>query len=192
MPKRDKDGREYIEQDGKRYYQNFGGQWEAEKDWFGNDKVQTDCFGKPKIKTDIFGNQIVETDWKGSPIIEPEKKKDDSGSCYLTTACMRAMRDDFFDDCAELTTLRHFRDTYLKEKHSEDIIEYYEVAPLIVTAINESLNRQDLYVRMYEDLVLGTVSLIKRGHFEKAYLLYKNYGESLMAKYSISKSEKFK
>ena len=57
MPKMDKDGREYIEQDGKRYYRNFMGEWKAETDIFGNEKVDTDIFGNPKIDTDIFGNQ---------------------------------------------------------------------------------------------------------------------------------------
>ena len=31
MPKIDKDGREYIEQDGKRYYRNFWGEWGEER-----------------------------------------------------------------------------------------------------------------------------------------------------------------
>ena len=90
MPKTDKEGREYIEQDGKRYYRDFFGNWNAETDIFGNEKVNTDIFGNPKVETDIFGNQKIETDWLGNPYVEPEKK-DDSG-CYLTTACMRAKR----------------------------------------------------------------------------------------------------
>jgi len=41
MPKMDKDGREYIEQDGKRYYRDWLGNWNAETDIFGNEKVET-------------------------------------------------------------------------------------------------------------------------------------------------------
>ena len=44
MPKTDKEGREYIEQDGKRYYRDFFGNWNAETDIFGNEKVNTDIF----------------------------------------------------------------------------------------------------------------------------------------------------
>ena len=96
MPKTDKEGREYIEQDGKRYYRDFFGNWNAETDIFGNEKVNTDIFGNPKVETDIFGNQKIETDWLGNPYVEPEKK-DDSG-CYLTTACMRAKSARFDDN----------------------------------------------------------------------------------------------
>lgn len=141
MPKIDKDGREYIEQDGKRYYRNFWGEWEAEKDWLGNDKVETDWLGNPKIETDWLGRQKVETDWLGNPYVEPEKK-DDSG-CYLTTACMRALSQSFNDDCHELGTLRAFRDAYVKERHPEAVEEYYRVAPKIVAAISQ---REDMIV----------------------------------------------
>ena len=182
MPKRDIDGREYIEQDGKRYYQNVWGQWEAEKDWLGNDKVETDWLGNPKIETDWLGNQKVETDWLGKPLVAPEKK-DDNGGCYLTTACMSALQDEFRDNCAELTILRQFRDTYVRDIYPDDIVEYYKVAPLIVSAINHRFDRQDIYVRVYEELVLKTIGLIKQGLFENAYQLYKDYSGALVAQY---------
>lgn len=183
MPKMDKDGREYIEQNGKRYYQNMWGQWEAEKDFFGNDKVETDIFGNPKIETDIFGNQKIETDWLGNPYVEPEKT-DDSG-CYLTTACLRAKKDKFDDNCSELTILRKFRDSYVKEKHLKDIEEYYCTAPKIVKAISSIADSDLLYNKMYSELVLGTIDLIEKKQYEKAYNLYKSYGKKLMQRYLI-------
>lgn len=82
MPKIDKDGREYIEQDGKRYYRNLWGEWAAEKDWLGNDKVEADIFGNPKIETDWLGRQKIETDWLGKPYVEPEKKDDSSTAVH--------------------------------------------------------------------------------------------------------------
>ncbi|MCK4815212.1 hypothetical protein KA005_05535 [bacterium] len=51
-----------IKQDGKTYKQNGWGDWVAETDWLGNDKVETDWLGNPKI----------ETDWLGNPIISPK------------------------------------------------------------------------------------------------------------------------
>lgn len=163
MPKIDKDGREYIEQDGKRYYRNFWGEWEAEKDWLGNDKVETDWLGNPK----------VETDWLGNPYVEPEKK-DDSGCC-LTTACMRALSQSFNDDCHEFGTLRAFRDAYVKERHPEAVEEYYRVAPKIVAAISQREDSQSIYQKIYEELVLGTLRLIERNLCEEAYTLYRDY-----------------
>lgn len=173
MPKIDKDGREYIEQDGKRYYRNFWGEWEAEKDWLGNDKVATDWLGNPKIETDWLGRQKVETDWLGNPYVEPEKK-DDSG-CYLTTACMRALSQSFNDDCDELGTLRAFRDAYVKERHPEAVEEYYRVAPKIVAAISQREDSQSIYQKIYEELVLGTLRLIEQNLCEEAYTLYRDY-----------------
>lgn len=61
-----------IKQDGKTYKQNGWGDWVAETDWLGNDKVETDWLGNPKIETDWLGNQKIETDWLGNPIISPK------------------------------------------------------------------------------------------------------------------------
>lgn len=54
-------------------------------------------------------------------------------SCYLTTACMKHMKSDFDDNRNELMTLRWFRDNFVSK---EDILHYYEVAPIIVEKIN--------------------------------------------------------
>lgn len=183
MPKIDSNGREYIEQDGKRYYRNFLGEWEAEKDFLGNDKVNTDIFGNPKIETDIFGNQKVETDFFGNPYVEPEKK--DDGGCYFTTACMHVMKDSFDDSCQELTILRNFRDTYVKGHHPEAIDEYYKTAPEIVRAIGCKVDSQLIYKNMYHDLVQATISLISKGENEDAYNLYRDYGKRMAVEYGV-------
>jgi hypothetical protein len=184
MPKIDKDGREYIEQDGKRFYRNFMGEWKAETNWLGNDKVETDWLGNPKIETDWLGRQKVETDWLGNPLV-PTDKKNDEGGCYLTTACMAALRDDFRDDCDELVALRNFRDTYVREYHPDDIPCYYDVAPRIVAALNDRADRHRIYAKMYHDLVLGAIILINKGLFEQAYGLYKAYGKKLESQYLL-------
>lgn len=182
MPKIDKDGREYIEQDGKRYYKNFWGEWEAEKDWLGNDKVNTDWLGNPKIETDWLGRQKIETDWLGRPYVEPEKKEDQN--CFLTTACMQSLSTNFHDDCYELSTLRKFRDSYLQENYPEEIEEYYKIAPSVVENILKMPNKKEVFSDIYTSLVSPAVSLIEKGEFKKAYLLYKDYTLQLQAKYS--------
>lgn len=170
-------GNEYIEQDGKRYYQNLSGDWEAEKDCFGHEKVNTDAFDNPQIETDAFGRQIIETDIWGNPYVEPESK-DDSG-CYLTTACMRVMQGKFSDDCKELAILRRYRDTYVRKKHPEAIQEYYRIAPKIVSAINEMEDSRIIYIKMYSDLILNTINLICQGDYEGAFTVYREYGRKL-------------
>ncbi|MDO4631003.1 MAG: hypothetical protein Q4A82_01755 [Corynebacterium sp.] len=105
------------------------------------------------------------------------------GGCYLTTACVSALRDDFRDDCAELTTLRMFRDTYVRENHPENITKYYATAPHIVAAIDGRDDAQAIYTKMYQDLVLATINLIEQGNLEQAFVLYKSYGDELQAQY---------
>lgn len=177
MPKFDENGREFIEQDGKRYYRTMFGGWEAEKDIFGHEKVNRDLFGNVKIDTDLFGHQRIERDWLGRPYVEPEKK-DDSG-CYLTTACLRALRSDFDDNCEELTILRGFRDSFVRERHPEAIKEYYRIAPGIVGEIQKRANHQEIFETIYRELVEPCVALIKEGHLVDAYELYSAYSRSL-------------
>ena len=178
MPKFDENGREFIKQDGKRFYRTLFG-WEAEKDIFGQDKVSTDIFGNPRIKTDLFGHQEIERDWLGRPYVEPEKK--DDSSCYLTTACLRALRADFDDGCEELTILRGFRNSFVREHHPEAIWEYYRIAPGIVSEIQKQANHQEIFEAIYRELVEPCVALIKEGRLVDAYELYSTYSRSLEA-----------
>lgn len=64
-----------IKQDGKTYRQDWKGDWIADTDIFGRDKVETDIFGIPKIETDAFGYQVIEADSFGFPIIPPDSSK---------------------------------------------------------------------------------------------------------------------
>lgn len=65
--------------------------------------------------------------------------------CFLTTACMKRMKDHFDDRCYELLILRWFRDNFVLP---EDIKHYYEIAPQIVRAINESPNCNEIYMKI--------------------------------------------
>lgn len=119
----------------------------------------------------------------GNPYVEQEKK-DDSG-CYLTTACMRAMGGEFEDNCKELMILRDFRDNYVMANHPDAVKEYYRIAPKIVNIIGMQKDSQSIYLKMYQELVLGTISLIGRGMPAEAFALYKNYGNRLAKEYCI-------
>ena len=91
--------------------------------------------------------------------------------CYLTTACMRHMSKTFKDNCYELTILRWFRDNFVLE---EDIKYYYEVAPIIVSCINNNKNQVLIYDYIYNNVVNYCVEQIKNGNYIDAYNRYKN------------------
>lgn len=102
-----------------------------------------------------------------------------SDGCYLTTACVEAR--NLPDDCEELQTLRMFRDTYLsnREGGKEDIQEYYAMAPQVVERINHRSDAKEIWNRVYENLVVPCVRMIKDGMMEETYRLYKRYALDL-------------
>ena len=95
----------------------------------------------------------------------------DNGGCYLTTACMKHLQENFDDNCDELTTLRWFRDNFVTK---EDIKHYYEIAPSIVEAINKLDNNSKIYDYIYENIVNACVVAIKKCDYEFAYNRYKS------------------
>lgn len=102
-------------------------------------------------------------------------RQDSSGGCYLTSACIHAK--NLPDDCYELSTLRNFRDTYVKaDPNGEtDIKNYYSVAPRIVERINLQTDSDKIWKNIYDELVLVCVHLIEEGKLQEAYEKYKMY-----------------
>lgn len=94
-----------------------------------------------------------------------------SGSCYLTTACMKYMQELFDDNCYELTVLRWFRDNFVTK---EDIKHYYEIAPIIVEAIDKEEQNEVIYNYIYDNVVDYCVTQIENGNYKAAYNRYKN------------------
>lgn len=107
--------------------------------------------------------------------------------CYLTTACLVHFKENFDDNCEELTILRWFRDNYVLK---EDIKHYYEVAPLIVEAINEKEQSDLIYDYIYDNIVDYCVEQIKDGNYEEAYERYKNSVLSLEQTFLKNKNTK--
>jgi len=70
------------------------------------------------------------------------KKDSSSGGCYLTTACMRHMQENFDDCCEELMMLRWFRDSFVSKA---DVEHYYQTAPIVVNAINAIEDNDAIY-----------------------------------------------
>lgn len=108
---------------------------------------------------------------------EVEAKEKDKG-CFLTTACVE--HAGYKDDCYQLEILRKFRDTYLKQLPNGEalIAEYYELAPKIVEAINESTEKEAILTDMLEQ-INKAVSAIKRNENHSALNIYSDMFNSL-------------
>lgn len=95
--------------------------------------------------------------------------------CYLTSACMKYLREKFDDNCYELTVLRWFRDNFVSKS---DIEHYYNVAPIIVTEINNEEKSNAIYDYIYDSIIDYCVTKIENGDYMEAYRRYK---ESILA-----------
>ena len=102
----------------------------------------------------------------------------DSGGCYLTSACVGYFGKE--DNCYELEALRKFRDKYLAgiEGGRELIEEYYEIAPKIVSFIDQSPKKSEYYEYIYEQ-IKKCILCIENNDNENALTLYKNMTNNL-------------
>ncbi|HET6763557.1 MAG TPA: CFI-box-CTERM domain-containing protein, partial [Longimicrobiaceae bacterium] len=92
--------------------------------------------------------------------------------CFLTTACVEAR--GLADDCAELTTLRAFRDGYMRAQPAGRamIEEYYRIAPAIVRRMKASPRYPQEIAALYDRLVAPAVALVQAGRNTEALRLY--------------------
>lgn len=91
--------------------------------------------------------------------------------CFLTTVCMRKLKESFDDNCYELRVLRWFRDNFVSD---EDIKHYYVTAPIIVSSINSASNNDIVYDYIYDNVVDFCVTAIENGDYKSVYNRYKN------------------
>ena len=86
----------------------------------------------------------VDTDNKSYTTVDNVNgsKETSSGSCFLTSACMKHFQESFDDNCQELTILRWFRDNFVLQ---EDIEHYYQTAPIIVSSIDSMPDNAAVY-----------------------------------------------
>ena len=127
-----------------------------------------------------------------SPVAGVEKQQEENGAyndgyqhnweqthrgCFLTTACIEAA--GLSDDCDELTTLRRFRDTFIRSLDGGEAIlqEYYELAPRIVGKLSPD------ELRWIYTIVQVAVEQIRRGELVEAYSTYSVMFERLCEKH---------
>jgi hypothetical protein len=92
--------------------------------------------------------------------------------CFITTAICTIQGKP--DDCAELTVLRQYRDSWLKSNHPEDIQEYYAVAPAIVQAIQKREDSAVIWNELYRHYLVPAIEAIENGNAALAHTVYRN------------------
>ena len=93
-------------------------------------------------------------------------------SCFITTAVC----DNFgkSDDCYELTTFRNFRDNWLiNQSDGKSLIgKYYEIAPKIVSKINQLQNSNEIYKSIWSEYLKTCLTFIEDGKYQDCKNLY--------------------
>ncbi|NLJ30993.1 MAG: hypothetical protein GX424_05250 [Clostridiales bacterium] len=94
--------------------------------------------------------------------------------CFITTAVCSSLGKG--DDCAELNTLRGFRDEWMAGTPGgrAKIGEYYLFAPMIVAAIDRSGNAGAVYREIWEQHLSPCLDLIHAGKQEECAAAYEN------------------
>lgn len=94
------------------------------------------------------------------------------GPCYITTATVGHI--GLADDCEELNILRKYRDKLVEEdpEFKKVVLEYYQIAPIIVEKISNSSNKDEILDSIYTEMVVPVVELLKQGKINEAKECY--------------------
>lgn len=111
------------------------------------------------------------------------KQEKNDRCCYLTTATTLALGKP--DNCPELMTLRWFRDHVLAARPGgyDDILQYYQSAPVIVQCINAAADHAAVYQNLYLTAIAPSITAIQAGQYERAYGIYRAMVERLAQQY---------
>jgi len=109
-----------------------------------------------------------------------------SKGCFITTACCETL--NLPDDCYELTAFRDFRDNWLRKQIDGEAIvqEYYQVAPMILDAIDTTNNPKTTYSNIWEKYLKTCLAHIESGEADKCKALYMSMVEDLKREYITS------
>lgn len=105
------------------------------------------------------------------------------GSCFITTATCKSR--NLPDDCHELTTLRAFRDTFMKKdpEMKAEVDEYYKIAPVICKNIDNLENSNEVYDSIRKLYLNDAVTAVDNQELQKAHDIYKKMVLDLKSKY---------
>ena len=101
--------------------------------------------------------------------------------CFLTTAVVKYMGG--LDNGPELTAMRMLREHYrLTQGYAEEIQDYYTYSPLIVSGINNSSDKDAIYLEIYAS-VKSCESFVMAGQWEQAHDCYMAMYQSLKGRF---------
>lgn len=103
--------------------------------------------------------------------------------CYITSAATRTL--DLPDDCAELQTLRDFRDSWLlRQPYGPMMVqEYYIFAPTIAETIDAQPNAAGIYAKLWQEDILPCVREACTGEKHSCFQRYASMMLRLEAQY---------
>ena len=84
---------------------------------------------------------------------------------------MQHYKNNFDDNCKELTLLRWLRDNIVS---IEDTNHYYRISPIIVESILSKPNSKEILGVIYNDIIRPCVKTIEQENYDIAYEIYKN------------------
>ena len=115
------------------------------------------------------------------------KQQRRKGFCFITTAVCEYLHKP--DDCYELTTLRIFRDKWLAIQPSGEAIikEYYQIAPLIVAALDSSIEKDKVYEDLWNKYISPCIKLIELTAYSACMDLYMEMVNNLKNKFRKEK-----
>jgi predicted GTPase len=108
--------------------------------------------------------------------------------CFITTAtCMSLGKPD---DCYELAAFRDFRDNWLvKQPDGEQLVAgYYDIAPGIVSAIDQIPERETIYRNIWETYLSQCLKSIEAGNYDDCKTRYMDMVNSLQLEYADNKA----
>jgi hypothetical protein len=140
--------------------------------WFTEEKVG---------RIDDDGNIYKGSNWFTEEKVGRVEDDDDSG-CFLTTAYVKYA--GLTDDCSELQTLRHFRDSYVSNlpDGNEMLGEYYRNAPRIISKFIGTEKETQVLSGIYSN-IRKAVTLIHSGKNCEALKCYKGMYQDLLERF---------
>jgi len=123
------------------------------------------CDGDGKVDKDFDRDNV-------RPETTSEDRRHRGGICFITSAYAEYLNKS--DDCAELTTLRGYRDTYVVNLDNgvQIVKEYYRIAPLILEKLSNSSDRAEIFNKVIIPDLEKCLDLIKQGNQEEAFSVY--------------------
>ena len=143
------------------------------------DQVYFSYTGSGSPFSSSYNVDIYNTNYASGTMIDRHNVS--QGGCFLTTAVVAHMGG--LDNGPELTAMRMLREHYLlTQGYAEKIQDYYTYSPLIVNAINNSSDKDAVYLEIYAS-VKSCESFVMAGQWQQAHDQYMTMYLNLKGQY---------